>query len=162
MVSIVKSRWAITGTMDKLKTPAITNRGHCISGTATPSANDATLQLCAAHDRRRTKRSLNLVSLLFIFFTDLILPVMSWLYSVIQSGLNIMLGPYWLMPLCCITKSFGPRWPVNWVSCRVPFNLWTSKIPRCLFRVVSGVRASTPNKQSTNKLPIPPGYQWRQ
>ena len=46
------SREAIAGTMDKLHIPALTYRGHCISGTATPSANDATLSfvLCMKED----------------------------------------------------------------------------------------------------------------
>ena len=48
IVSFTKSREAITGTINKLQIPALTYKGHCISSTAMPSANDATLQSCAA------------------------------------------------------------------------------------------------------------------
>ena len=40
-MSFVKSRRGIAGTLNKLQILALTNSGHCISGTATPSANDA-------------------------------------------------------------------------------------------------------------------------
>ena len=59
MVSFTKSRRAIARTLNKFKIPALTSRGHCISGTAMPSANDATLQHYAAYKwMRRRMRNL--------------------------------------------------------------------------------------------------------
>ena len=49
ILSFVKSRRAITGTLAKFQLPALTYRGHCISSTAMPSANDATPQPCYAY-----------------------------------------------------------------------------------------------------------------
>jgi len=40
-LSMVKSRRIIASILNKLQIPAITSRGHCISSTAVPSANDA-------------------------------------------------------------------------------------------------------------------------
>ena len=53
IMSSVKSRRAIAGTINKFQISTITSRGHFISGTAVPTANDATPQLCAAYKRRR-------------------------------------------------------------------------------------------------------------
>ena len=48
-VSFATSGRAIAGTMAKFQIPTLTSRGHCINGTAAPSANDATPQICAAY-----------------------------------------------------------------------------------------------------------------
>ena len=53
MVSFVKSRQAIAGTVNKLQIPAISSSGHCISGTAMSSVNDTTLQHCPAYEQTR-------------------------------------------------------------------------------------------------------------
>ena len=50
-VSFTKSRRAITSAIVKFQLPVLTRRGHCINGTATPSADDATPQPCAAHNQ---------------------------------------------------------------------------------------------------------------
>ena len=41
-VSFAKSRVAVANTLAKFQIPALTYRGHCISGTAAPPANAAT------------------------------------------------------------------------------------------------------------------------
>ena len=46
------------GTMNELPFPVLTGRGPRISGTATPSANDANPQPCAVFKRRRRSKSI--------------------------------------------------------------------------------------------------------
>ena len=53
MVTSAKRRRAIAGSMAKFQIPAHSSRGHCITGTATSSANDATPQPCVAHEQKR-------------------------------------------------------------------------------------------------------------
>ena len=61
-VSFMKSRQAITVTLDKFEIPTLTSRGYCISGTAPQSINNATPQPCAAYERRsRIKKNLILM-----------------------------------------------------------------------------------------------------
>ena len=60
VVSFAKSMWAIAGTTVKFRIPALTYRGHCISGSTTPSANDATLQPCAAHTNKEEAKEFSL------------------------------------------------------------------------------------------------------
>ena len=48
-MSFAKNRRAIAGTINKFQVRALNYRGQCISGTATPSANDATPQPSAAY-----------------------------------------------------------------------------------------------------------------
>ena len=84
-----KSRRGIASNTAKFQIPAPTSRGHSISSTATPSANDATPQPYAVHEQR----------ILSPFWLDLTLPTLPLLISLVLPSVIDRIDVYHLAQL---------------------------------------------------------------